>query len=86
MAEKKLSEGKWKGKLTKDNFLIMVLLGILLLVIAWPVKKGEKEKISQSGQWDSKNAILDLSENGDAGIQSLDSSLSIGLWQISIPV
>lgn len=77
MAEKKLWEGKWKGKLTKDNFLIMVLLGILLLVIAWPVKKEEKEKMSQSGQWDSKNAILDLSENGDAGIQSLDSSLSI---------
>lgn len=77
MQEKKLSEGKWKEKITKDNFLIMVLLGILLLVIAWPVKKDGKENVSQSGQWDSKNAILDIQGNGEAGSGALDSAVSV---------
>lgn len=56
----KLTEGKLKGKLTKDNFLIMVLLGILLLIIAWPVKKEKDESLSQSGQWDSNHVTMDL--------------------------
>lgn len=77
MPGKKLSEGKWKEKMTKDNFLILILLGILLLVVAWPVQKEEKENISQSGQWDSKNAILDLSGAGSADSGDQDPSLSV---------
>lgn len=60
MLKEKLAEGKQKGKLKKDNFLIMVLLGILLLVIAWPVKQEKNESLSQSGQWDSDRVTLDL--------------------------
>lgn len=63
MLKEKLAEGKQKGMLTKDNFLIMVLLGILLLVIAWPVKKEKDESLSQSGQWDSDRVTLDLSKD-----------------------
>ena len=50
MQEKGMA-GKWKIKFTRDNFLIVILVGVLLLVIAWPVE--EKNK-SQSNQWDSK--------------------------------
>ncbi|MBQ8596243.1 MAG: stage III sporulation protein AG [Lachnospiraceae bacterium] len=31
-------------QLTKDNFLIMILVGVLLLVIAWPVGDSSKEE------------------------------------------
>ena len=58
---KKLSE-----KFTKNNFLIIILVGILLLVIAWPVKddsdnseQGINSAI-QSGQLDSKRDIINL--------------------------
>ena len=34
----------WKNKLTKENMAIMALLGILLMVIAIPVKKTETQK------------------------------------------
>lgn len=60
MLKEKLTEGRRKGKLTKDNFLIVILLGILLLVIAWPVKQEKDESLSQSGQWDSDRVTLDL--------------------------
>lgn len=60
MLKEKLTEGRQKGKLTKDNFLIVILLGILLLVIAWPVKQEKDESLSQSGQWDSDRVTLDL--------------------------
>lgn len=65
MLKEKLAEGKKKGKLTKDNFLIMVLLGILLLIIAWPVKQEKDESLSQSGQWDSDRVTLDLLKDKD---------------------
>ena len=34
----------WKKKLTKENMAIMALFGILLMVIAIPVKKTETQK------------------------------------------
>ena len=34
----------WKKKLTKENMAIMALLGVLLMVIAIPVKKTETQK------------------------------------------
>lgn len=74
---KKLLEGKWKEKMTKDNFLIMILLGILLLVVAWPVREEEDKNMSQSGQWDSKSAILDLSGSGDSGLGTSNSPASV---------
>ncbi len=53
MLKDKLAEGKWKGKLTKENFLVLALMGVLLLVIAWPVK--DEKKLSESVQLDSEN-------------------------------
>lgn len=47
-----------KGKLTKENCLIMVLMGILFLIIVWPVENEKKQM--QSSQSDSKENILDL--------------------------
>lgn len=58
MLKDKLAEGKWKGKLTKENFLVLALMGVLLLVIAWPVK--DENKLSESVQLDSENDMLDI--------------------------
>lgn len=58
---KKISE-----KFTKNNFLIIVLMGILLLVIVWPVKDDSADSDkktnsqTQSGQLDSKMDIINL--------------------------
>ena len=71
-AEKKKLE-KWKGKLNKNNFLILVLLGALLLVAAWPV---EKDKTVKSSQWDSESATIKETEKteeetvADSALQS----------------
>ncbi len=56
-----------KGKLTKDNFLIMALLGVLLLVVAWPVSQSDEKK-AKSGQWDSESATLDLQDRTGAAL------------------
>ena len=78
MQEKGMA-GKWKIKFTRDNFLIVILVGVLLLVIAWPVE--EKNK-SQSNQWDSKNAMIGLQSDGEestgskVGNKEADSSLA----------
>lgn len=57
----KLAGGKWKNKLTRDNFLILVLMGVLLLVIAWPVK--DEKNTSESVQLDSKDDMINLQTN-----------------------
>lgn len=53
---------KLTGKFTRDNFLIILLAGILLLVIVWPVndKNINANTGTQSGQWDSKERTMDL--------------------------
>lgn len=53
---------KLAGKFTRDNFLIILLAGVLLLVIAWPVKGGDTDTNTdtQSGQLDSERNIIDL--------------------------
>lgn len=49
---------KLKTKFTRDNFLIIVLIGVLLMVIIWPVEDSKKNKEVKSGQWDSEDVIL----------------------------
>ena len=56
-------EKKLKMKFTKDHFLIAVLMGILLMVIVWPVEDKNKNKETKSGQWDSESAILNEQSN-----------------------
>ncbi len=50
-----------KIKFTKDNFLIVFLAGILLLVIVWPLE--DKKLDSKSGQWDSEEGIIGLDQD-----------------------
>lgn len=44
--------------LKKDNMIILILTGILLLVIAWPMEKPEKKENSVSELWDRNNGML----------------------------
>ncbi len=47
--------------LKKDNFLIMILVGILLLVIVWPVNTGEEKNGAElwEGQEDTEDNMAD---------------------------
>lgn len=56
--QEKDSEKKIKFKFRKDQFLIVILMGILLMVIVWPVEDKNKKTETKSGQWDSESAIL----------------------------
>lgn len=68
--EKEKSKGKFP-RLNRENFLVMLLLGVLLLVIVWPV-----EKKTESGQWDSRNATIG-SEEQTGRLRSTEESTNI---------
>ncbi|GFI47664.1 hypothetical protein IMSAGC019_02990 [Lachnospiraceae bacterium] len=55
---------KIKEKFTKDNFLVIALVGVLLLVIAWPVEEKNGKKEAKSVQWDSPGAIMGIGQEG----------------------
>ncbi|MDE7285881.1 MAG: hypothetical protein K2N55_03410, partial [Lachnospiraceae bacterium] len=61
--QEKGSEKKFRLKFTKDQFLIVLLMGILLMVIVWPVEDKNKKTETKSGQWDSESAILNQQSN-----------------------
>lgn len=44
--------------LNKDNMLILILSGILLLVIAWPMEKDVEKEESVSGLWDRDSSMI----------------------------
>lgn len=44
--------------LKKDNMIILILTGILLLVIAWPMEEPDKKENSVSELWDRNNGML----------------------------
>ena len=46
--------------LKKDNLIIIILTGILLLVIAWPIEEKGKEKNNVSDLWDNKNGNVNV--------------------------
>ena len=58
----------WKKKLTKENMAILALLGILLMVIALPVKKtenaGDETGLSDTGS-DTMNTSETEKDDGD---------------------
>lgn len=54
----------WKKKLTKENMAIMALLGILLMVIAIPVKKTETQK-DQTVAPENQSAASGTQETGE---------------------
>ncbi len=59
-AQEKSKKKIFTGKFTRENFLVILLAGILLLVIAWPTENGSGDENTQiqSGQWDSERDII----------------------------
>ena len=57
---------KGKGRFGKENYLILVLVGVLLLVVAWPVN--DEKKTTQSVQSDSEQATIDLQTDLYSGL------------------
>lgn len=53
-----------KKKLTRNNMIILALSGVLIMILAIPTEKKEKEQTSlmQSGQWDTKSDTLQAEE------------------------
>lgn len=58
--QEKGSAGRFPRKLTRDNFLIVILVGVLLLVIVWPVEDKDGKTQTQSKQWDSEADIMKI--------------------------
>lgn len=52
-----------KKKMTKDNMIVLALLGILIMVIALPVEKKERDVSTESGQSDIESAMMAADEN-----------------------
>lgn len=73
---------KLAGKFTRDNFLIILLAGVLLLVIAWPVKDENEDTNTgtQSGQLDSERNIMDLQSDLSQGTNGNTQMESDELW------
>lgn len=59
-------------KFTKDNFLILFLTGILLLVIVWPLE--DKKTDSKSNQWDSEDGIIGLNPDSVTDVPGMAGS------------
>lgn len=54
----------------KDNMIILILIGILLLVIAWPVEDYEENNNSMSGLWDKNSSIVN--ENNENQVELMN--------------
>lgn len=66
-------------KLKKENFVVIFLIGILLLVIAWPIEdKNTQEEESGSGISDTKSSIIETGK-GEANEQTKDLQSDEGL-------
>lgn len=48
-----------KKKMTKDNMIVLALLGVLILVIALPTGKKEGQTATESGLLDTEKAMMD---------------------------
>lgn len=51
-----------RKKMTKDNMIVLALLGILIMVIALPTEKKERGAATESGQSDAGSAMMDADE------------------------
>lgn len=51
-----------RKKVTKDNMIVIALLGVLLLVIALPTGKKDGDTGTESGLLDTKSAMLDAGQ------------------------
>lgn len=69
---KKLISG---GKLKKDHFLIMILMGVLFLVIMWPTERGISSE--ESVLWDNYSDIMESSVNENANEEQIMNELAV---------
>ncbi len=72
----------WKDKkLKKDNFLIMILLGVLLLVIVWPVPDGDDSQenavdATESSISDGIGGIMNITDDTGISASGVDDAVS----------
>lgn len=56
-------------KLKKENFVVIFLIGILMLVIAWPVEEEKTKKdLSKSGITDLSSSIIESSDEENTSL------------------
>lgn len=69
----------WKKKLTKENMAILALLGILLMVIALPVKKtenaGDETGLSDTGSDTMKTSETEKDDGDGSYTQEVENRL-----------
>lgn len=58
-----------KKKMTKDNMIVLALLGILIMVIALPVEKKERDVSTESGQSDAESVMMAADEKAPGSSQ-----------------
>lgn len=47
-----------RKKMTKDNMIVLALMGILIMVVALPTGKREEKSVTESGQSDTESAMM----------------------------
>ena len=62
--------------LKKDNMVILVLMGILLLVIAWPIEGNNIDETNVSGLWDRNSGIINSTKE-----QELQNEETMDYWE-----
>ena len=66
-----------KNILKKDNMIILILMGVLLLVIAWPMESYEEKETSVSGLWDrSGSTVQETGEKQTMDVQVKENYVS----------
>lgn len=58
----KLNSGKAGKKLGKDQFIIFILIGLLLIVVALPTSKSSEIESNESGLMDSNSSKIEVTE------------------------
>lgn len=53
--------------LKKDNLIILILMGVLFLVIAWPISEETNTENDMSGLWDRTNDKIEKNSNNAIG-------------------
>ena len=80
MKFKEMLESGKKFIKKRDNLIVLVLTGILLLVIAWPVSGTENKKNNMTGLWDRNNGNIEQNsyyeseyiKESDVGVQNYE--------------
>ena len=66
-----------KNVLKKDNMIILILMGVLLLVIAWPMESYEEKETGVSGLWDRNSSMMqETSEKQTMDVQVKENYVS----------